>query len=82
MISSFDEIPVVDFLPGGLAEIDRPAQQPGLEMNMAAEADVVEHRRSLEELNFLEGAGDPQLRPADGALSRVISCPSKSMDPS
>ena len=59
---------------GGLAEINGPAQDPRLQMDMAAETDVVQHGHSFEQFDFLEGPGKPQPARLWGG-SLLISCP-------
>src|SRR4030043_216316 len=51
----FNEIPVFELFTSGLPDIEGTADQSRLEMNMAAESDIIENRGALKEFDLLEG---------------------------
>ena len=62
-----DEIAVVDLLLGRPAPIKSAPENPGLEMDVAAQANVVQNAHSAEHLHFLKRPGHAQPRSAGKA---------------
>ncbi len=62
----FDEVPALQLFRLGLAHVDGTAENPGFQMDVAAETDVVQHRHPAEQLDLLEGPRNPERRPLVG----------------
>jgi hypothetical protein len=56
----FDKLSMVNFLSGGFTRIKGPAGNAGVQMDMAAQADIIQHRHTAKNLHFLKGSGYTQ----------------------
>ena len=59
----FNKGPVFNLFPGGFTEVNRSAGNAWFEMEMAAEADVIQDRHAAEHLHFLKCSRNAQFGP-------------------